>query len=141
MSWQCASFEFDTDKPVIMGILTVTPDSFSDGGQFASAEEAVARGRQMAEEGAAIIDVGGESTRPGAAPVDAEEEWRRVGPVIEALAAEGLCVSADTRRGGGGIRHQRRVRLPRSGHARRGRRLRRGPGGHAHAGRAGHHAG
>lgn len=98
VTWQCASFEFDTSKPVIMGILNVTPDSFSDGGQFASAEEAVARGLELAEEGAAIIDVGGESTRPGADPVDAEEEWRRVGPVIAALAGAGLCVSVDTRR-------------------------------------------
>ena len=98
VTWQCASFEFDTSKPVIKGILNVTPDSFSDGGQVASAEEAVARGLELAEEGAAIIDVGGESTRPGADPVDAEEDWRRVGPVIAALAGAGLCVSVDTRR-------------------------------------------
>ena len=95
--WHCASFDFDTDRPVIMGVLNVTPDSFSDGGAYADADAAIARGVQLSEEGAAIIDVGGESTRPGAAPVTPDEEWRRVGPVIEALAARGVCVSADTR--------------------------------------------
>ena len=73
-------------RPVVMGILNVTPDSFSDGGQFQSVEAAVARARQMIDEGADIIDVGGESTRPGNHPVSEEEETRRVLPVIEALA-------------------------------------------------------
>jgi len=83
--------------PVLMGIVNVTPDSFSDGGETADAEAAVARGLELAEQGAAIIDVGGESTRPGAGPVTIEEELRRVTPVISALAAEGVCVSVDTR--------------------------------------------
>ncbi|HEU5443604.1 MAG TPA: dihydropteroate synthase, partial [Steroidobacteraceae bacterium] len=68
-----------------MGVLNVTPDSFSDGGRFVRLDDAVARGVQMAEEGAAIIDVGGESTRPGAQPVDLDEELRRVIPVIARL--------------------------------------------------------
>lgn len=74
------------DEPVVMGVLNVTPDSFSDGGIHAGVEGAVAHGEKMVEEGAAIIDVGGESTRPGAAPVSADEEIRRVVPVIETLA-------------------------------------------------------
>jgi dihydropteroate synthase len=79
-----------------MGIVNVTPDSFSDGGLFLEAEAAIEHGVRLAAEGAAILDVGGESTRPGAAPVPAEEELRRVLPVIEALAARGLRVSIDT---------------------------------------------
>ena len=75
----------DLSRPVVMGILNVTPDSFSDGGQDADAAAAAVRGRIMVREGAAILDVGGESTRPGAAPVDAEDEIARVVPVIEAL--------------------------------------------------------
>jgi dihydropteroate synthase len=73
------------ERPVVMGVLNVTPDSFSDGGQFVRLEDAIARGLQMADEGATIIDVGGESTRPGAQPVGLEEELRRVVPVIERL--------------------------------------------------------
>jgi dihydropteroate synthase len=80
----------------LMGIVNVTPDSFSDGGEFLEAEAAIAHGRHLASEGAEILDVGGESTRPGAAEVSAEEELRRVLPVIEALAGEGLRVSVDT---------------------------------------------
>lgn len=72
-------------RPVVMGILNCTPDSFSDGGSYAGADEAVRRGEEMLADGALIIDVGGESTRPGASPVDAGEESRRVLPVIEAL--------------------------------------------------------
>ncbi len=72
-------------RGMIMGVLNVTPDSFSDGGRFFDTETAVARGLEMANEGADIIDVGGESTRPGAAPVDTKEELRRVIPVIEQL--------------------------------------------------------
>lgn len=80
----------------IMGVLNVTPDSFSDGGAYAELETAVARGRELAGQGAHIVDVGGESTRPGAERVSAEEEQRRVLPVVEALAAEGIRVSIDT---------------------------------------------
>ncbi len=83
--------------PLVMGILNVTPDSFSDGGDFVALEKALQHARSMIEEGAAIIDVGGESTRPGAAPVSAEDEIARVAPVIRALAAEaGALVSIDT---------------------------------------------
>ncbi len=84
------------DAPVVMGVLNVTPDSFSDGGLHADARAAVAHGLRMVEEGAAIVDVGGESTRPGAAPIDAAEELARVIPVIEALARRGVPLSVDT---------------------------------------------
>lgn len=84
-------------KAVIMGVLNVTPDSFSDGGRFEKVEAALAQARRMTAEGAAIVDVGGESTRPGAAKVDASEEQRRILPVIEALAREGgALISVDT---------------------------------------------
>jgi len=80
-----------------MGVLNVTPDSFSDGGSYAGPEDAVRRGMQMVEEGADILDIGGESTRPGAAAVDAKEELRRVLPVIQALRKEtDVCLSVDT---------------------------------------------
>ena len=79
-----------------MGIVNVTPDSFSDGGRFFEHGDAIAHGRRLAEDGADLVDVGGESTRPGAEPVGAEEERRRVIPVVEALAAEGIVVSVDT---------------------------------------------
>ena len=85
----------DLSTPRVMGVLNVTPDSFSDGGRFADVDAAVAHALRMIEEGAALIDVGGESTRPGAQAVDADEEIRRVVPVIEALAARTsvlLCV-------------------------------------------------
>lgn len=84
-------------KAAIMGVLNVTPDSFSDGGRFEKIEAALAQARRMTAEGAAIVDVGGESTRPGAAKVDASEEQRRILPVIEALAREGgALISVDT---------------------------------------------
>ncbi|MET0168826.1 MAG: dihydropteroate synthase [Aliihoeflea sp.] len=86
-------------RAVIMGILNVTPDSFSDGGQFAAIEHALRQAERMAAEGAAIIDIGGESTRPGATPVSAGEEQDRVLPVIEALAKRGdILLSIDTYR-------------------------------------------
>ena len=97
MIWRCGSYSFDSRTPVIMGILNVTPDSFSDGGSYASVDEAVAAGLKMVEEGALLIDVGGESTRPGASPVLIEEELARVEEVVRRLAAEGVCVSIDTR--------------------------------------------
>jgi dihydropteroate synthase len=86
--------------PLVMGVLNVTPDSFSDGGRFDALDAAVARGHELVAEGADWVDVGGESTRPGAEPVDEAEELRRVVPVIEALAAAGLRVSIDTRKAG-----------------------------------------
>jgi dihydropteroate synthase len=85
------------DRPIVMGIVNVTPDSFSDGGRYLGIEAAIAHARRLAVEGAAIIDVGGESTRPGAAPVSREEEIARTVPVIRALAVEGIRVSIDTR--------------------------------------------
>ena len=81
--------------PLVMGILNVTPDSFSDGGRWSTAEAAVARGLQLVDEGADVVDVGGESTRPGADPVPVDEELRRVVPVVEALAGR-VRVSVDT---------------------------------------------
>lgn len=97
MQWLCGDFSFDTSIPVIMGILNVTPDSFSDGGTHEDVESACDYAHAMVEAGAAIIDVGGESTRPGAEPVTVEEELARVLPVVERLVADGLCVSIDTR--------------------------------------------
>src|SRR5262245_60166117 len=84
-------------KSVLMGILNVTPDSFSDGGEFEVPDRAIVQARRMMAEGAAIIDVGGESTRPGATPVPASDEQARILPVIEALAADGQSIiSVDT---------------------------------------------
>jgi dihydropteroate synthase len=85
------------DRPLVMAILNVTPDSFSDGGRRGTPQHAIAAGLAMAADGADIIDIGGESTRPGAAPVSPEVEQDRVLPVIQALAAAGLRVSVDTR--------------------------------------------
>lgn len=97
MFLRCGSHSLDLSTPLVMGVLNVTPDSFSDGGSFASVEGAVSRGLQMIEEGAGLIDVGGESTRPGAQAVGAEEEIGRVVPVIEALAARTqVPISVDT---------------------------------------------
>jgi len=87
-----------SDRICVMGVLNVTPDSFSDGGRYADLDAAVAHALQMRADGADLIDVGGESTRPGAVRVDAAEELRRVRPVIELLAAEGVPLSIDTYR-------------------------------------------
>ena len=85
-AWAIRSGSFSLDRPVILGIINVTPDSFSDGGQFFSPEQAVAQGLRLVEEGADVLDIGGESTRPqGAEPVDASEELRRVVPVVRSL--------------------------------------------------------
>ncbi len=97
MIWKCSQYSFDAKMPIIMGILNLTPDSFSDGGSYPTPEDAIARGLQMVEEGALIIDVGGESMRPGATPVTEEEECARVLDVVKALASKGICVSIDTR--------------------------------------------
>jgi dihydropteroate synthase len=85
-------------QPIVMGVVNVTPDSFSDGGEFLDAQAAVDHGVEIAAEGAAIVDVGGESTRPGAAEVSEGEELRRVVPVVERLTQAGLRVSIDTRK-------------------------------------------
>jgi dihydropteroate synthase len=87
-----------TDRIVVVGVLNVTPDSFSDGGRYTTLDDAIAHAHQMHAEGADLIDVGGESTRPGAQRVDAEEETRRVVPVLEALAGSGFTLSVDTYR-------------------------------------------
>src|SRR5262245_48287754 len=88
MIWQTRNRTFDlSNRALIMGVLNVTTDSFSDGGQFISVTTAVTHARQLVNEGAHLIDVGGESTRPGATPVPETEELRRVLPVIEALVA------------------------------------------------------
>jgi dihydropteroate synthase len=79
-----------------MGIVNVTPDSFSDGGRFLGAEQAIAHARQLLAEGADILDIGGESTRPGAAPVPAEEEIARILPIVRTMRAEGATISIDT---------------------------------------------
>ena len=92
------NFRLTLDKPLLMGIVNVTPDSFSDGGQHASREAAIAHARRLIEEGADILDIGGESTRPGAQPVALDEERRRVLPVVEALVGCGVPLSVDTRK-------------------------------------------
>lgn len=96
--WKCADREVDlNDGALVMGILNVTPDSFSDGGAFDRIDAAEKRGLEMIEEGAEIIDIGGESTRPGAEPVSLEEETRRVVPVVERLRAKtDALISIDT---------------------------------------------
>jgi len=97
MQLRCAGRVLELDLPVVMGVLNVTPDSFSDGGAFLEPDAAVAQAEQMAAQGAAIIDIGGESTRPGAAPVGSEEELRRVLPVVERVAARlPVLISVDT---------------------------------------------
>ncbi len=95
----CAGKPLDLSRPCVMGVLNVTPDSFSDGGFFLPVEKALEQAHQMASEGAAIIDVGGESSRPGATPVSLDEELDRVIPVIEALYKTlAVPISIDTRK-------------------------------------------
>ncbi|HUF80115.1 MAG TPA: dihydropteroate synthase, partial [Burkholderiales bacterium] len=98
MILQCGRFRLRLDRPLIMGVVNVTPDSFSDGGLHADEGRALAHARRLIDEGADIIDIGGESTRPGAAPVPLEEERRRVLPVLERLASGGVPLSVDTRK-------------------------------------------
>lgn len=92
----CGSRRLPLDRPLVMGIVNVTADSFSDGGRFLDPAQAVAHGERLAAEGADLVDVGGESTRPGAAPVALEEELARVIPVVRTLAGRGIAVSVDT---------------------------------------------
>src|SRR6266478_5142950 len=97
MQWRCRHRVIDLTRPVVMGILNVTPDSFSDGNRYANVGAALERAKAIASEGAAIIDVGGESTRPGAAAVDEAVEIARVVPVIEGIAAASdIAISIDT---------------------------------------------
>lgn len=93
---QCGQHHLDLAQPHVMGILNVTPDSFSDGGKHNSQEQAVAYALQMIADGATVIDIGGESTRPGALVVEVEEEIRRVVPVVEELAQHNVIISIDT---------------------------------------------
>jgi dihydropteroate synthase len=98
-TWRCGRFLFDFSKrqrPVVMGILNATPDSFSDGGKFRTASDAIAQAERMIANGVDMIDIGGESTRPGAEPVSLQEELDRVLPVIEALQECGVALSIDT---------------------------------------------
>lgn len=93
---QCKDVSLDLARPHIMGILNVTPDSFSDGGKYKHKEQALQYALQMIRDGATIIDIGGESTRPGATPVSVKEELQRVIPVVEALAQHDVIISVDT---------------------------------------------
>src|SRR6266550_5876455 len=98
--WKIGNRIFDLSRQgLIMGVLNVTPDSFSDGGKFFAAEKAIEHGLKMVADGADIVDVGGESTRPGAEAVSADEELRRIVPVLEGLAGE-VPVSIDTSKAG-----------------------------------------
>ena len=94
--WRCGRFCFPLSRPLVMGVVNVTPDSFSDGGALADADAAYSHGMRLLDAGADIVDVGGESTRPGAAAVTATTEKNRVLPVIEKLTAQGAPVSADS---------------------------------------------
>jgi len=93
---RCGRFALALDRPLVMGVVNVTPDSFYDGGRHAAAAAAIAHARQLAAEGADLLDIGGESSRPGAAPVSAEEELARILPVLEGVADIAVPVSVDT---------------------------------------------
>ncbi|ARP87559.1 dihydropteroate synthase [Bordetella genomosp. 9] len=92
----CGRYEFDLERPLVMGIVNVTPDSFSDGGRHNDPDAAIAHARRLVEEGAHILDIGGESTRPGAAPVSEQDELARVLPLVEGLRDCGVPLSVDT---------------------------------------------
>ena len=94
--FRCGRFSFALDRPLVMGIVNVTPDSFSDGGRYLHVDQAVAHALSLREAGADILDIGGESTRPGSAPVGAEEEMARVLPVVASLRDAGVALSVDT---------------------------------------------
>src|SRR3972149_1323614 len=97
MKFICGNYQLDLSRPHVMGIVNVTPDSFSDGGKYESTEKAVEHALQLVGDGADILDIGGESTRPGATPVSLEEELVRVIPVITRLAKEvQVPISIDT---------------------------------------------
>ncbi len=97
MKFHCGSYQLDLSRPHVMGIVNVTPDSFSDGGKYESTEKAVEHALQLVAEGADILDIGGESTRPGATPVSLDDELSRVVPVVEALSkVAGVPLSVDT---------------------------------------------
>ena len=95
---RCGPFTFDLGRPLVMGILNVTPDSFSDGGRYIDSKHALTHARRMRDDGADLIDIGGESSRPGASPVAERDELARVMPLVETLAGEGVAVAVDTRK-------------------------------------------
>jgi len=97
VAWRCGARVLDLSRPVVMGVLNVTPDSFSDGGEYADPISAFERARVMLAEGAVILDIGGESTRPGAAPVAPAEQIARVRPIISGLSLDTAIISVDTR--------------------------------------------
>ena len=96
MFLNCGSFRLDLSRPLVMGIVNVTPDSFSDGGCHASSSAAIGHAHRLLEEGAAILDIGGESTRPGAQPIGQQEELDRILPVVEGLGGIAIPISIDT---------------------------------------------
>lgn len=96
--WVAGDHVLSLDRPVVMGVVNVTPDSFSDGGRYLAPGDAAARAASLVEDGADLLDVGAESTRPGADPVPAEEEWRRLEPALERIAELPVPVSVDTRK-------------------------------------------
>eukprot|EP01031_Cornospumella_fuschlensis_P051647 gene51647-63142_t len=96
MHWQTTRFDIDLTTPQVMGIVNVTPDSFSDGGQHDDTRTAIAHCERLVAEGAGILDIGGESTRPGAPRVDADSEWARIADVLAAAVTLGVPVSVDT---------------------------------------------
>lgn len=98
MSFHCGNFQFDLSRPLVMGIINVTPDSFSDGGQHLQHESALAHAQQLIMEGADLLDIGGESTRPGALPVSVQQEMDRVLPILEGLRGAPVPISIDTRK-------------------------------------------
>src|SRR5438445_1128389 len=93
---RCGRHLLDLSRPRVMGVLNVTSDSFSDGGRFLDFDRALAHARTMLADGADIIDIGGESTRPGALPASQQDEIDRVIPIVEALARDGVLISVDT---------------------------------------------
>jgi dihydropteroate synthase len=97
---RCGRYALPLDRPLVMGVVNITPDSFSDGGKFLDRAAALAHARRLVDEGADLLDLGGESTRPGSQPVSEQEELARVIPVLEALADGRVPVSVDTRRPG-----------------------------------------
>src|SRR5690625_5681788 len=98
-TWLCGRFELSLKRPLLMGVINITPDSFSDGQQFFSTDRAIAHGHALVEQGADILDLGAESTRPGAEPVSTQEELHRLLPVIEALRSEERRVGKECRDG------------------------------------------
>ena len=93
---RCGAFALNLSRPLVMGVVNITPDSFSDGGKFLATNAAIDHGLQLIEEGADILDIGGESTRPGAEPVNIAEELRRVLPIIQAMQRKNVPISIDT---------------------------------------------